>query len=393
LQIGTRPATARLASSEPAASAKAVNHWPFLDLIRFGAALLVLFGHSRGLLFEGIARVEHPNVFLRGFYLISGLQHEGVILFFVVSGFLVGGPVWRFTKENRFEFGTYFINRFARIYLVYIPALVFVLAITVAGQHFFGDTRFYAQRPLDPTGVFDGWTFDQIPCHLATLQGVFCIPWGADPPMWSLGYEWAFYLIAPPLFALALRPKQYGVIGFVVAAAALATLTWWNSEWLLWFSIWLLGVLAGRIFETKEIDIRIGLAGLAVCGGALVLSRLNIVPLIVTDLTAGIGIATAVCCRGLMKIGSGIRPISRGAAFSYSLYLIHLPTGIFVGALYERFAGWPSRLAQPDLKGLLGYAMMVIMALCVANLFARCTEDHTAAFREKLLSLRSSIAR
>ena len=94
-----------------------------------------------------------------------------------------------------------------------------------------------------------------------------------------------------------------------------------------------------------------------------------------------------------MKIGSGIRLISRGAAFSYSLYLIHLPTGIFIGALYERCVGWPSHLVQPDLKGLIGFIAMTGAILCIANLFARLTEDHTSAFRRKLLALQASFRR
>ena len=38
------------------------GHWPFLDLLRFGAALLVLFGHVRGLLFVSIQDVPAPGL-------------------------------------------------------------------------------------------------------------------------------------------------------------------------------------------------------------------------------------------------------------------------------------------------------------------------------------------
>ena len=53
--VGVRPRSADIA------------HWPFLDLVRFGAALLVVFGHARGLYFESIARVPDAGVGTRLF--------------------------------------------------------------------------------------------------------------------------------------------------------------------------------------------------------------------------------------------------------------------------------------------------------------------------------------
>ena len=50
-------------------------------------------------------------------------------MFFIVSGFLVGGSVWRLIAQARFDLGAYLINRFARIYLVFIPALLLVLVL------------------------------------------------------------------------------------------------------------------------------------------------------------------------------------------------------------------------------------------------------------------------
>src|SRR5207244_1934531 len=157
-------------------------------------------------------------------YFLSGLQHEGVVMFFIVSGFLVGGSAWRQIDQGRFEYGSYFINRFTRIYLVYIPALVLVLVLDQIGSHFFIDTRFYGVRPLFPAAVLDQCTWGQIPCHLATLQGLICNPWGSDPPLWSLGYEWAFYLIAPPLLLALLVQKRRRAIELAVIAAVLAGL-------------------------------------------------------------------------------------------------------------------------------------------------------------------------
>lgn len=367
------------------------RHWAFLDLIRFGAALLVLFGHARGLLFEGIARVEHPNAVVRGFYLISGLQHEGVVMFFIVSGFLVGGSAWRLIARRRFEWGTYLVNRFARIYLVLLPAFALVLALDVAGRHFFLETRFYGVLPLWPAGILDGWDWAQIPCHLFAVQGLLCAPWGADPPLWSLGFEWGLYLVAPVVFAglLVPMPPARRIAVLTVTILGLAALTWWNGDWPVWFSFWMLGVAAARLFAAGAVKLPVALPGLFVGAVGLIVSRLAILPPLATDIMVGAGLALAVACPTVMAWPEGARAIERGAGFSYSLYLVHLPVCVFVGALLERFGHWPARLVQPDAVGLLGFAIMVAAALVTAYLFARCTEDHTARVRRWLMGLRS----
>src|SRR5262245_3727438 len=146
------------------------RHWPFLDFVRFSGAVLVLVGHARGLLLVGIAQVDQPNPMIRAFYLVSGLQHEGVLMFFIVSGFLVGGSIWRLMGEARFDLGAYLINRFARIYLVFIPAIMLALVLDIAGRQFLADGRFYGVRPLLPANIFAEWWWSQIPCHVAALQ-------------------------------------------------------------------------------------------------------------------------------------------------------------------------------------------------------------------------------
>jgi peptidoglycan/LPS O-acetylase OafA/YrhL len=360
------------------------QHYPFLDFIRFAAALLVLFGHARGLLLEGIGNVQHPNALIRAFYLATGLQHEGVVLFFVVSGFLIGGSAWRIMQRGRFDFFIYFINRFARIYLVFIPALILVLVLeTLVRPHLF-DTRFYGVRPLLPAGIFDGWTWDQIPCHLLAVQGLICTPWGADLPLWSLGYEWAFYMIGPALFALVLVPIRRRAGKMLMLAAGLAVLTWWHWDWLFWFLVWMFGVFAARRFETRPAPLFVGLLGLAFCGAGLIVSRLAILSPYATDLAVAIGLTAAITCRPLMGMTRGWSFIRRGAGFSYSLYLIHLPLCVLAGALYQRFLGWPNELVQPDLRGISGFAVMTLAVALCAHLFARMTEDHTAAVRHWL---------
>jgi peptidoglycan/LPS O-acetylase OafA/YrhL len=362
---------------------------PILDLIRFSAALLVLFGHARGVLLVGIDSVSEPNVFIRAFYLISGVQQEGVVLFFVVSGFLVGGSIWEQMKQRRFKTASYLLSRFTRIYLVYIPALMVVGVITVVGVTFLADTRLFAERPLFPSGVSAGWTLEQIPCHLLSVQGVLCGAWGADPPLWSLGFEWTFYLLAPAAFAAILAPMQNvaRIMWSVALVSIIYVLHRINASFDQWFAIWLLGVVASVVARRWLVPLPAALAGLALCFIAMILSRTKFLLPDTTDAMVAIGLTLALSCRTLIEWNFSSRTIDRGARFSYSLYLVHLPLCILVGAMLERFAGWPATLVQPDGRGIAAFAAMVSIALLTSWLFACCTEDYTAEVRRRLARL------
>jgi peptidoglycan/LPS O-acetylase OafA/YrhL len=359
-------------------------HWPFLDLVRFGAALFVLLGHSRGLYFVGIGQAPDAGIATRLFYLITGLQHEGVILFFVVSGFLVGGSVWRNIEQGRFDARLYLINRFSRIYLVLIPALAFVFVLDRLGMNFLADTRFYAERPLFPSGVYAGWTWSQIPCHLAALQGAVCNAWGADPPLWSLGWEWIFYLSAPILFGICLLPLRplARIAGLACFCASLVAL-FGVGDWVLWLLTWLMGVAASLIAARRNLPLPFGLAGLGLCAASLIVSRAALLPSVATDLGVGIGLTLAVACRGIANAPVLERLAARGASFSYSLYLLHLPVGVFAGAILQRL-GFPQTLMLPGPRAYAAFALIAAAALSAAMLFARLTESHTASFRRFL---------
>lgn len=366
------------------AKESAARHWPLLDAVRFFAALLVLCGHARGLLLVGIERVENPSIFVKGVYFLSGLQHEAVVVFFVVSGFLIGGKVWDLIRIGCFDFRAYLIGRFTRIYIVYLPSLVLVAVLNMIGYLFLSETRLYGERPLFPSGVSSGWTFDQIPCHLLSVQGVMCAPWGANPPVWSLGFEWVLYLIAPAVFYAALTLPSWISLG-LISAVMLPVVS--NPEIIFWSVIWLTGTVGCVVSERLNLNKSIGWTGAVLFIGALVVSRLKIATITATDLAAAAGIGAAFACQTLVRCPVNSRLLQRGARFSYSLYLIHLPVCLLFGALLERFARWPHTLVQPDAIGLGVFALTIGVGLLIALLFAMATEDRTAAMRRLLTRL------
>src|SRR6478735_6641922 len=161
------------------ASPRSGAHWPFLDLLRLGAALLVLFGHTRGLVFVSFQDIAQAGLGTKAFYFLTGIHREGVAIFFAVSGFLVGGGVWRSLRRSRFDAKVYFASRFARIYVVLLPALALTLLLDWIGRSYLIDTRFFGERPLMPIGLTSDWTWGQLACNVAAVQGIFCRPLGA----------------------------------------------------------------------------------------------------------------------------------------------------------------------------------------------------------------------
>ena len=98
----------------------------------------------------------------KAFYFLTGIHREGVAIFFAVSGFLVGGGVWRSLRRSRFDAKVYFASRFARIYVVLLPALVLTLLLDRIGRSYLIDTRFFGERPLMPIGLTSDWTWGQL---------------------------------------------------------------------------------------------------------------------------------------------------------------------------------------------------------------------------------------
>lgn len=69
------------------------THLPWIDTMRFVAAFLVLYAHSFCDFFRPYFELDasQQNIVSYLFYSMSRFGHEAVIIFFVLSGYLVGG--------------------------------------------------------------------------------------------------------------------------------------------------------------------------------------------------------------------------------------------------------------------------------------------------------------
>lgn len=234
------------------------------------------------------------------------IQDFGVVMFFILSGFLVTASAMR-----RETFEEFFIDRVARMFTPYIPCLILIgLAGTVFGLH-------------GPYGV-KTFIANALMLQDFPLYRYINVPeidrFGTGRPLWSVALEWWFYMAfgafffikALPIWALPLVVVGFFVTGFGAtvgmlpytwAAGAIAPIVWTRLPKAPWTFLF-----AGFL--------------------ALALYRYRIAPDEFYDLKLNLLMATSLFCAikaledvsipdWIGRCGSAI------AAYSYTLYLTH----------------------------------------------------------------------
>ena len=208
-----------------------------LDAIRGVAALVVVFDH----LHQGYF-VPYRNAApgpLRLLYLEHYFAGSAVMIFFALSGYLVGGSALRAMGktarirtpsdgENRWSWGNYLLNRATRLYVALIPALILTVIFDHIARTHGGMNLGYGLQSMK-----DFWG------SLFFLQGIYTKPYGSDGPLWSLSYEFWFYILFPLIALLAKRRSRRLLLD---VALLIAVAFFVHGSILLLFPVWLLGV-------------------------------------------------------------------------------------------------------------------------------------------------------
>jgi len=160
---------------------------PELDGLRGCAILFVLIFHyisQEGVLPPGSFGDRLERLVIMGW--------TGVDLFFVLSGFLIGGILIA-ARSSPSYFTTFYIRRFFRIVpIYYLWTFLYVALIGLAGTTITRLSNSGVRPPLD-LGIFSYFVFLQnlVPVTLFGLAGA----WFGH--FWSLAVEEQFYLVAP----------------------------------------------------------------------------------------------------------------------------------------------------------------------------------------------------
>lgn len=167
-----------MSNLSPAATVSAPTRRPGLDLLRALAIALVL--------------VYHCSIF--GFNLPAEVHRFGWIgvdLFFVLSGYLIGGQILaQLQQSGGFQFGRFYARRALRI----LPAYLVVLAV-----YFLAPV--WRELPV----ISPLWKF------LLSVQNIHLKVGTAFSHAWSLAVEDQFYLLLPVLLVFLVKRPRWAV--------------------------------------------------------------------------------------------------------------------------------------------------------------------------------------
>ena len=216
-----------------------------LEALRGGAAVLVVASHARLYPYTEAGLPASGRTTLEKVLLVpTSFGRESVAIFFVLSGYLVGGQVVRQLRHGRFSPSVFLVKRLTRFWAVLLPGLAFTLVLDALSRHWF--TTSYPNIQGRGTTSASG-----LACNAAFLMDGRCLPFGSDESLWSLGYEFWFYLVfaATVWVVYALRRRHHGAAaaGVLVTGSCLA-LYGMHLLWLI--PAWLIGVAVAELEPT-----------------------------------------------------------------------------------------------------------------------------------------------
>jgi peptidoglycan/LPS O-acetylase OafA/YrhL len=356
---------------------------PLLDRLRWVAALAVVLGHAIGLFISLPTKSASMSTEKIAWY-IADMRHPAVLVFFVLSGYLVGGSV--LCAGRTFSLRRYVIARFSRIYIVLIPALV--LTITLDATSFLIDPSNEVYATVWPSGVigsialYDRYSVANLIATVFLVQEFTGSAIGSATPLWSLSYEWIFYFVFPFAVGCARRAGSLWLtIPMVVAIAALPGLVHkLPIGWM--FVLWCTGAAARYVQEHIVIPRGVALIGAVMCVGGIL--GIWILPQRVEQLLVTAGLATYLS-RFVQSENSAATALDSSlAGFSYSLYIIHVPILVFCAFVFNRMA-WLPKIGLPvGTEAIELIVACLLLVLPLSYLFSRMFEVRTDRMRKWL---------
>jgi peptidoglycan/LPS O-acetylase OafA/YrhL len=376
----------------------------WLDALRGYAALVVVLFHLSPAV---IGAERHMAIFK-----IIDLGKYGVLLFFLVSGYVIPMSLERHGSLRKF-----WIGRLFRIYPAYLFAIVFLVVCTVSVP-----------------AVLRVETVSSVLGHATMLSDLMGLR-GAVRPFWTLSYEMVFYLVVAGLFAWRLhRHSALWATGLALAALIAGPILpdgLLSSDFdgrrvtaavlLLLVAGCVAGFLTGRARTAGFIGIafvllvavnghssanstvassRQGLLLLAVMFAGTVMHRAQheqverrtavaVLALVAVCVAVGgaVSIATVAAVVTTFALAFALRHrrvpriLVRLGTISYSLYLLHVIVLIVAGRLVPGLATRPF-----EVRVLVG-AMILAVALAVAELSYRFVELPGRALGRRLDAL------
>ena len=357
----------------------------YLDIIRALGAELVLLGHGFLYFFKDV------NTFV-------GLGSLGVAIFFLISGFLISRSVFTNLRRGGYTFWDYLIERFARIYTAFVPALALIALIDyfLIGHPAFTDTENYTfWNAIGNLLMLQDFPILQILHHIGCDNCWSIREFSSAHTFWTLPIEWWIYVTFGLLF-FSIKNRSWTVLRWVILGlVSLYPIYHFIGRYGGSLTgVWMMGLGSSALYywaESKQIDrsedrrwILLTALTLTVLIIPMSLARLVYANRNVYDMAFTVILSVMIFAPLFVlklhpiRVPNAIRLSAHHlASYSYSLYLIHTTLMIAVRTLHREWISGPVDL-------ILMLVGINIAALCFAHLFE--LRYHVVAERLKRLA-------
>jgi len=364
------------------------RHGIAISLVRGLAAVEVAAAHIRAQMYPSLKSLPDPTLLYQALSFFTGFAHQAVVVFFLLSGWLVGGSLLNKHREPDAML-SYAIDRITRLWIVLIPAFLLTLALAVVDGTV--DPRRFDWSGANP---YSGTAFVG---NLLGLQDMLVPRYGGNFALWSLTYESWYYVLFPCLvLAWAGRTTTRRITAALGAVVALWLL---DTAIVMYFALWLMGAACSRVrIHGSAPWFALAVLLLAVISVTFRLTGSNDILVeesFAQDLVLSIAILLVLCSlqspanvqRRTTRVAAQLG--ERLAAFSFTLYVVHVPVLLAMrGQIAPLLAG--GKLDPGSALHAAIYLAMLAALLMLAWLFHLPFEAQTTRLRRWLHRLRTS---
>lgn len=325
----------------------------------------------------------HCNLpwFSNGMFLHPELGHKLVMVFFVLSGFLIAYSASGKSKTLKI----YTIDRFSRLYSVIIPALIFTYCVDWLGSY------------INPGFYIDQIAMDNQPfrflMNFMFIQQIwnFCTKPSSNGVFWSISYEFWYYVLFGVFFFLK-GNKRLILLALISLFVGLKIL--------LLAPVWIMGVICFYYSERVRMNNKFGIV--VFISSIILLIYLSFFyhsaffnnadqfghpPLFfsayfVFDWCYGLLVAINIFSLNAIKvsenftnkiptyISENIRYLS---SITFTLYMFHLPLLLFIGAVVPY-----------DKQNYMHLIPLIVLVLVIVAVIASFTEKKRGFYKHIL---------
>ncbi len=340
----------------------------YLDMLRVIAAFGVLLVHA------------NQQWFSNNLYARPELGHKLVMIFFVLSGYLIAFTVEKKNKGPQ----QYLIDRLSRLYSVVIPALILTFVVDTIGEKV--NPVFYVDK------VNEGNQWMRYLLNVTFLQQIWglCTKPSTNTPFWSIGYEFWYYII---FWVICYFKGLKRYIGLILICLVI------GIKIILLLPVWLFGVWAYRfsskfVISKKQAAILFGFSGIiiitltyfwefSVFADKFVFGKppLFFSSRFVFDWVYGLLVAMNIVSVNFLMIDVRVplifeKIVKYLSSITFSLYLYHGPLLICAGAILKY-----------NKNSYLETLLIIVVVLIIVALLSHLTEKQRHLWKKLMENL------